>query len=83
MSFTIFLSDYIIGEGYLFFSFGMYHDTEKIGCKAKQGNTSHIMTPSFDADTVEVNWSRCSRRDITNFLEYKDYFEIMLFPVCV
>ncbi|KAJ3661835.1 hypothetical protein Zmor_006216 [Zophobas morio] len=50
-------------------NFGMYHDTEKIGCKARQGNTSHIMTPSFEADTVGVSWSRCSRRDITNFLD--------------
>ncbi|XP_008201118.2 A disintegrin and metalloproteinase with thrombospondin motifs 7 isoform X1 [Tribolium castaneum] len=50
-------------------NFGMYHDTEKVGCKGRQGNTSHIMTPSFEADTVGVSWSRCSRRDITNFLD--------------
>lgn len=50
-------------------NFGMYHDTDKIGCKGKEGNRLHIMTPSFEADTVEVTWSRCSRRDLTNFLD--------------
>ncbi|XP_017770660.1 PREDICTED: A disintegrin and metalloproteinase with thrombospondin motifs 7, partial [Nicrophorus vespilloides] len=50
-------------------NFGMYHDTDKIGCKGKEGNRLHIMTPSFEADTVQVSWSRCSRRDITNFLD--------------
>lgn len=56
------------------FSFGMYHDTEKIGCHRRVGSTLHVMTPIFEADTVEVAWSRCSRRDLTNFLEY------VLFP---
>ncbi|PNF40674.1 hypothetical protein B7P43_G03792 [Cryptotermes secundus] len=50
-------------------NFGMYHDTEKIGCSRRQGNTLHVMTPSFEADAVEVAWSSCSRRDITNFLD--------------
>lgn len=48
----------------------MYHDTEKIGCSRRQGNTLHVMTPSFEADAIEVAWSSCSRRDITNFLEW-------------
>lgn len=48
----------------------MYHDTEKIGCYKRDGETLHVMTPTFEADTVGVAWSRCSRRDITNFLEY-------------
>ncbi|XP_021933903.1 A disintegrin and metalloproteinase with thrombospondin motifs 7-like isoform X2 [Zootermopsis nevadensis] len=50
-------------------NFGMYHDTEKIGCSRRQGNTLHVMTPSFEADAIEVAWSSCSRRDITNFLD--------------
>ncbi|XP_060526529.1 A disintegrin and metalloproteinase with thrombospondin motifs 7 isoform X2 [Cylas formicarius] len=50
-------------------NFGMLHDTEKTGCKRRQGNKLHIMTPSFEADTVSVSWSNCSRREITNFLE--------------
>ncbi|XP_022900466.2 A disintegrin and metalloproteinase with thrombospondin motifs 7 [Onthophagus taurus] len=50
-------------------NFGMYHDTDKIGCKGKIGRKLHIMTPSFEADTVEVSWSECSRRDVTNFLD--------------
>ncbi|KAL0271566.1 UNVERIFIED_CONTAM: hypothetical protein PYX00_008622 [Menopon gallinae] len=50
-------------------NFGMYHDTEKIGCPRREGSTQHVMTPSFEADTVHVAWSACSRRDITNFLD--------------
>ncbi|KAF7274067.1 hypothetical protein GWI33_013249 [Rhynchophorus ferrugineus] len=50
-------------------SFGMLHDTEKIGCKRKIGNNLHIMTPSFEADAVSVSWSNCSRREVTNFLD--------------
>ncbi|KAF5299315.1 hypothetical protein FQA39_LY02488 [Lamprigera yunnana] len=50
-------------------NFGMYHDTDKIGCSSKEGNKLHVMTPSFEADTVGVSWSRCSRRDVTNFLD--------------
>lgn len=50
-------------------SFGMYHDTEKTGCVHRSGPILHIMTPSFEADTVQVSWSSCSRRDITHFLE--------------
>ncbi|XP_014212898.1 A disintegrin and metalloproteinase with thrombospondin motifs 7-like isoform X2 [Copidosoma floridanum] len=50
-------------------NFGMYHDTEKIGCSKKEGDKLHVMTPSFEADTVGVAWSKCSRRDITNFLD--------------
>lgn len=48
----------------------MYHDTEKIGCSRREGGTLHVMTPSFEADAIEVVWSSCSRRDITNFLEW-------------
>lgn len=47
----------------------MYHDTEKIGCSRREGDTLHVMTPTFEVDAVGVAWSRCSRRDITNFLE--------------
>ncbi|KRT86067.1 hypothetical protein AMK59_1874, partial [Oryctes borbonicus] len=50
-------------------NFGMYHDTDKIGCKGKVGRKLHIMTPSFEVDTIEVSWSRCSRRDVTIFLD--------------
>lgn len=50
-------------------NFGMLHDTEKTGCKRRQGNILHIMTPSFEADTVTVSWSNCSRKEITNFLD--------------
>ncbi|XP_058791998.1 A disintegrin and metalloproteinase with thrombospondin motifs 7-like isoform X2 [Phymastichus coffea] len=50
-------------------NFGMYHDTEKIGCSKRDGDKLHVMTPTFEADTVGVAWSRCSRRDITNFLD--------------
>ncbi|XP_047365767.1 A disintegrin and metalloproteinase with thrombospondin motifs 18 isoform X4 [Vespa velutina] len=50
-------------------NFGMYHDTEKIGCSKRDGDTLHVMTPTFEVDTVGVAWSRCSRRDITNFLD--------------
>ncbi|XP_032687122.1 A disintegrin and metalloproteinase with thrombospondin motifs 7-like isoform X2 [Odontomachus brunneus] len=50
-------------------NFGMYHDTEKIGCSKRDGDTLHVMTPSFEVDAVGVAWSRCSRRDITNFLD--------------
>ncbi len=49
----------------------MYHDTEKTGCDGRTGKIVHVMTPSFEADTVQVSWSNCSRRDITHFLEYK------------
>ncbi|XP_066252226.1 A disintegrin and metalloproteinase with thrombospondin motifs 7 [Euwallacea similis] len=50
-------------------NFGMLHDTEKIGCKSKAGNKLHIMTPAFEADAVQVSWSHCSRREVTNFLD--------------
>lgn len=50
-------------------SFGMYHDTEKTGCDSRAGSIVHVMTPSFEADTIQVSWSNCSRRDITHFLE--------------
>ncbi|CAH2087110.1 unnamed protein product [Euphydryas editha] len=50
-------------------NFGLYHDTEKIGCNRRDGATLHIMTPIFEADTVQVAWSRCSKRDVTNFLD--------------
>ncbi|KAK6644121.1 hypothetical protein RUM43_000388 [Polyplax serrata] len=50
-------------------NFGMFHDTEKVGCSRRNGTTQHVMTPSFEADTVEIAWSPCSRRDITNFLD--------------
>ncbi|XP_026670951.1 A disintegrin and metalloproteinase with thrombospondin motifs 12-like isoform X2 [Ceratina calcarata] len=50
-------------------NFGMYHDTEKIGCSKRDGDTLHVMTPTFEVDTIGVAWSRCSRRDITNFLD--------------
>lgn len=56
-------------EFFTFFSFGMYHDTEKTGCDGRTGKIVHVMTPSFEADTVQVSWSNCSRRDITHFLE--------------
>ncbi|KAG5873731.1 hypothetical protein JTB14_035545 [Gonioctena quinquepunctata] len=47
----------------------MIHDTEKAGCKRRDGNTIHIMTPNFEADSVNVNWSNCSRREITRYLD--------------
>lgn len=47
----------------------MYHDTVQTGCHKRSGSVLHIMTPSFDADTSQVSWSNCSRRDITYFLE--------------
>ncbi|XP_077275521.1 A disintegrin and metalloproteinase with thrombospondin motifs 7 isoform X1 [Temnothorax americanus] len=50
-------------------NFGMYHDTEKIGCSKREGDTLHVMTPTFEVDAIGVAWSRCSRRDITNFLD--------------
>uniref|UniRef100_A0A1Q3G327 Putative disintegrin metalloproteinases with thrombospondin repeat n=1 Tax=Culex tarsalis TaxID=7177 RepID=A0A1Q3G327_CULTA len=50
-------------------NFGMYHDTAKTGCDHRIGPILHIMTPSFEADTVQVSWSNCSRRDITHFLD--------------
>ncbi|XP_013183866.1 A disintegrin and metalloproteinase with thrombospondin motifs 7 [Amyelois transitella] len=50
-------------------NFGLYHDTEKIGCHRREGTTLHIMTPIFEADTRQVAWSRCSKRDVTNFLD--------------
>ncbi|XP_045775396.1 A disintegrin and metalloproteinase with thrombospondin motifs 7 [Maniola jurtina] len=50
-------------------NFGLYHDTEKIGCNRREGATLHIMTPIFEADTIQVAWSRCSKRDVTNFLD--------------
>uniref|UniRef100_A0A336MHP1 CSON001890 protein n=1 Tax=Culicoides sonorensis TaxID=179676 RepID=A0A336MHP1_CULSO len=50
-------------------NFGMVHDTVKTGCENRNGRILHIMTPSFEADTVHVSWSNCSRRDITRFLD--------------
>lgn len=50
-------------------NFGMYHDTEKTGCDRRAGSIVHVMTPSFEADTIQVSWSNCSRRYITHFLE--------------
>ncbi|KPJ19387.1 A disintegrin and metalloproteinase with thrombospondin motifs 7 [Papilio machaon] len=50
-------------------NFGLYHDTEKIGCHRREGSTLHVMTPIFEADTIQVAWSRCSKRDVTNFLD--------------
>ncbi|XP_055605597.1 A disintegrin and metalloproteinase with thrombospondin motifs 6-like [Uranotaenia lowii] len=47
----------------------MYHDTAKTGCDHRIGPILHIMTPSFEADTMQVSWSNCSRRDITHFLD--------------
>lgn len=51
------------------YSFGMFHDTMKIGCHGRVGPITHIMTPTFVADTLKVSWSNCSRRYITHFLE--------------
>lgn len=50
-------------------NFGMYHDTDKIGCSSKEGNKLHVMTPTFEVDTIGVSWSRCSRREVTVFLD--------------
>ncbi|XP_026462603.1 A disintegrin and metalloproteinase with thrombospondin motifs 7-like [Ctenocephalides felis] len=51
-------------------NFGMYHDDSATGgCTGRTGSTVHVMTPSFEADAVQVAWSKCSRRDITNFLD--------------
>ncbi|XP_039291361.1 A disintegrin and metalloproteinase with thrombospondin motifs 7 isoform X3 [Nilaparvata lugens] len=50
-------------------SFGMYHDTKKSGCSGKKRETLHVMTTSFEADIVNVAWSECSRREITNFFD--------------
>lgn len=47
----------------------MHHDTLKTGCDRRAGSIVHVMTPSFEADTVQVSWSNCSRRYITHFLE--------------
>lgn len=48
----------------------MFHDTAKIGCHPRVGSIVHIMTPTFGADTLQVSWSNCSRKYITQFLEY-------------
>ncbi|EDX00664.2 uncharacterized protein Dyak_GE15207 [Drosophila yakuba] len=50
-------------------SFGMFHDTAKIGCHPRVGPIVHIMTPTFGADTLQVCWSNCSRKYITHFLD--------------
>ncbi|XP_049938890.1 A disintegrin and metalloproteinase with thrombospondin motifs 12-like [Schistocerca serialis cubense] len=50
-------------------NFGMYHDSESMGCERGDGHTMHVMTPSFESDSVDVSWSECSRRDITAFLD--------------
>ncbi|KAI5643860.1 reprolysin family propeptide domain-containing protein [Phthorimaea operculella] len=50
-------------------NFGLYHDTEKIGCHRRAGATLHIMTPIFESDSIQVAWSKCSKRDVTNFLD--------------
>ncbi|XP_075238414.1 A disintegrin and metalloproteinase with thrombospondin motifs 12-like isoform X2 [Lycorma delicatula] len=50
-------------------NFGMYHDSKKVGCSGHDGSTQHIMTPSFEANTLHIAWSPCSRRDITHFLD--------------
>ncbi|XP_075979285.1 ADAM metallopeptidase with thrombospondin type 1 motif B [Anticarsia gemmatalis] len=50
-------------------NFGLYHDTEEIGCNRSEGSTLHIMTPIFESEAVLVAWSRCSKRDVTNFLD--------------
>ncbi|XP_017485526.1 PREDICTED: A disintegrin and metalloproteinase with thrombospondin motifs 7-like, partial [Rhagoletis zephyria] len=50
-------------------NFGMFHDTAKIGCHPRIGSIVHIMTPTFGADTLQVSWSNCSRKYITQFLD--------------
>ncbi|XP_020715163.1 A disintegrin and metalloproteinase with thrombospondin motifs 6 isoform X2 [Ceratitis capitata] len=50
-------------------NFGMFHDTAKIGCHPRIGSIVHIMTPTFGADTLQVCWSNCSRKYITQFLD--------------
>ncbi|XP_028896402.1 A disintegrin and metalloproteinase with thrombospondin motifs 7 isoform X3 [Zeugodacus cucurbitae] len=50
-------------------NFGMFHDTAKIGCHPRVGSIVHIMTPTFGADTLQVSWSNCSRKYITQFLD--------------
>uniref|UniRef100_A0A1B6CGF3 Peptidase M12B domain-containing protein n=1 Tax=Clastoptera arizonana TaxID=38151 RepID=A0A1B6CGF3_9HEMI len=50
-------------------NFGMYHDNSKGGCPSREGSTLHVMTPSFEADTLNIAWSRCSLKDITQFLD--------------
>ncbi|KAL7744479.1 hypothetical protein ACLKA6_001853 [Drosophila palustris] len=50
-------------------TFGMFHDTAKIGCHPRMGSIVHIMTPTFGADTLQVCWSNCSRKYITHFLD--------------
>ncbi len=36
----------------------MYHDTAKTGCDHRTGPILHIMTPSFEVDTVLVREKR-------------------------
>uniref|UniRef100_A0A034VFX3 A disintegrin and metalloproteinase with thrombospondin motifs 12 n=1 Tax=Bactrocera dorsalis TaxID=27457 RepID=A0A034VFX3_BACDO len=50
-------------------NFGMFHDTAKTGCHPRVGSIVHIMTPTFGADTLQVSWSNCSRKYITQFLD--------------
>lgn len=71
-------------------SFGMFHDSAKSGCVSRRGHTLHVMTPTFEADSLHIAWSPCSRRDITHFLEYVSTFcssrqlsFLLMFPVTV
>ncbi|KAG8278116.1 negative regulation of cellular response to hepatocyte growth factor stimulus [Homalodisca vitripennis] len=50
-------------------NFGMFHDSAKSGCVSRRGPTMHVMTPTFEADSLNIAWSECSRRDITHFLD--------------
>ncbi|XP_054289073.1 A disintegrin and metalloproteinase with thrombospondin motifs 7-like [Macrosteles quadrilineatus] len=50
-------------------NFGMFHDSSRSGCSGRQGSTLHVMTPTFEADSLNIAWSECSRRDITHFLD--------------
>ncbi|KAF0293558.1 A disintegrin and metalloproteinase with thrombospondin motifs 7 [Amphibalanus amphitrite] len=50
-------------------NFGMYHDGPGNGCDQQNGHRKHVMSPNLVNDVTPVVWSRCSRREITKFLD--------------
>ncbi|XP_037079043.1 A disintegrin and metalloproteinase with thrombospondin motifs 7-like, partial [Pollicipes pollicipes] len=50
-------------------NFGMNHDGPGNGCDQPDGHQQHVMAPNLVNDVTPVVWSKCSRREITKFLD--------------
>ncbi|KAL3866276.1 hypothetical protein ACJMK2_043584 [Sinanodonta woodiana] len=50
-------------------NFGMGHDGQHNDCQDPLGQNIYIMSPNLVADASHKNWSECSRKSITKFID--------------